>query len=78
MEERTEYKTTTDQKEAAGSDTVERRFIKPCPFCGGALYLRELDEPNAYFGCKGCDVDITLSGIYDESEAIKAIDRRAL
>jgi hypothetical protein len=34
MEERTEYKTDTDQKETAGSDTVERLVIKPCPFCG--------------------------------------------
>ena len=64
-------------KEPVAEVPCSDRVIKPCPFCGGALYLRELDEPNAYFGCKGCDVDIVLSGIYDESEAVKAIDRRA-
>ena len=58
MEERTEYKATTDQKEAPDSDTVERLVIKPCPFCGNADLemwdtVSEQPSPNQVY-CRNC------------------------
>ncbi len=59
MEERTEYKTETDKKETAGSDTVERRVIKPCPFCGSIPVFPEAKDVYGICydaGCEDCGV----------------------
>ena len=86
MEERTEYKTTIDQKETAGSDTVERRVIKPCPFCGGEALLNTFENMYEKVWSVSCcgEKDSHCAGLEgggfrdSEDEVIEHWNKRAL
>ncbi len=66
-----------DEKKREGSDTVERRVIKPCPFCGSEPTVEKLTiSPKIFICCHTCK--ISQYNYRKEEDAIEAWNRRAL
>ena len=67
------------EKKQKGSDTVERRVIKLCPFCGADLYIEKV--MTSYMPlCSNKSCIVSEDGYWGktEEEAIEAANKRAL